>query len=160
MKAFRVGHGFDVHPFSPERKLFLGGAEIPGAIGLLGHSDADVLLHAIIDAILGALSWGDIGQWFPDTVVQYRDISSCVMFQQVWNRAQEAGWVLGNCDSVILAQEPKLQPYMISIRESLRKLFSTSLDQISVKATTTEHLGFVGRKEGMAASAVVGLWRS
>ena len=151
----RIGHGLDVHPFIEGKPLILGGCEIPYSLGLKGHSDADVLLHAITDAVLGALSWGDLGHWFPDTDAAYRGISSKVLFSKVWERAKGEGWNLLNCDSVILAEEPKLAEHVPKMREIISSLFEAPVGSISVKATTTERLGFIGRSEGIAASAVV-----
>lgn len=151
----RIGQGIDVHEFAEGRKLFLGGVEVPAARGLLGHSDADVLLHAITDAVLGALSWGDIGQWFPNTDPKWKDASSVKLFEAVWAKASGEGWKLINCDCSVLAETPKLMPHMQKIRENIAGLFKSAVDQISVKATTTEKLGFVGREEGMVALATV-----
>lgn len=155
LPKLRVGHGFDVHAFADERKLILGGIEIPFEKGLLGHSDADVLLHAVIDALLGALSLGDIGTWFPDTAAENKDIDSALMFQKVWQEISSSSWQLLNCDTVVMAQAPKLAPHVPRMRERLASLFEVDVEQINVKATTTERLGFVGRKEGIAASATV-----
>jgi len=151
----RIGHGFDVHAFAEGRKLVLGAVEIPCDRGLAGHSDADVLLHAIIDALLGSLSLGDIGTWFPDTVAENKDIESSKMFKKVWEDILSRGWRLVNCDAVVMAQTPKLSPYTAEIRTEIAKLFEVSLEQVSLKATTTERLGFLGREEGIASSAVV-----
>ena len=151
----RIGQGFDVHCFAKNRKLILGGLEIDHSQGLAGHSDADVLLHAITDAVLGALCWGDIGQWFPDTDSQYEGADSGELLSQVWQKVQEEGWGLVNCDCVLMAQEPKLQDYKKKMQANIAGLFSVADDCISVKATTTEKLGFVGRGEGIAATAIV-----
>jgi 2-C-methyl-D-erythritol 2,4-cyclodiphosphate synthase len=153
--SIRIGHGFDVHAFAPGRRLVLGTREITYELGLSGHSDADVLLHAVIDAVLGALAWGDIGSWFPDTDQRWKDISSKELFSRVWQRARAEGWSLINCDCVVLAEEPKLRPYVEDIRQALAELFSVPAQRIGLKATTTERMGFIGRHEGMAASAVV-----
>lgn len=155
MPSLRIGHGFDVHSFSEDRKLILGAEEIPSPRGLLGHSDADVLLHGITDAVLGALAWGDIGTWFPDTDPQYNNAASDHLLKTVWLQAVEKGWSLINCDSVILAQEPKLQDYMPVMRRNIASIFSVEAERIGLKASTTEKLGFVGRKEGIAVSSVV-----
>lgn len=152
---FRIGTGYDVHAFAEGRKLILGGVEIQHKRGLIGHSDADVLLHAITDAVLGALCLGDLGTWFPDTDSRYKNADSGVLFKEVWNRVREQGWTLVNCDCVVMAEKPKLAEFNQSIRTSISNLFVCELDQVSVKATTTERLGFVGREEGIAASAVV-----
>ncbi|MBP9837363.1 MAG: 2-C-methyl-D-erythritol 2,4-cyclodiphosphate synthase [Proteobacteria bacterium] len=151
----RIGNGIDIHQFAKGRKLFLGGVHIPSDIGLKGHSDADVLLHAVTDAVLGALAWGDIGQWFPDTDEKYKDIDSKILFLEVWRKARKEGWKLVNCDCTLLAQIPKLQPIMQDITKSLAHLFEAELTQINVKATTTERLGFVGREEGILAQATL-----
>ncbi len=151
----RIGNGFDVHAFIEGRPLILGGVEIPFEKGLAGHSDADVLLHAITDAVLGALALGDIGAWFPDTDERFKDADSSELFLEVWKKVKTEGWKLGNVDAVIMAERPKLLKHMNSIREHLAELFDAELTQVSVKATTTEKLGFVGRGEGIAASAVV-----
>lgn len=151
----RVGTGFDVHALSPGRAMILGGVRLPLDYGLEGHSDADVLLHAIIDAVLGALSWGDLGNWFPDSDPRYKDASSELLFNEVWKKALSEGWSLVNCDATLIAQKPKLSPYREEIRSRLSSLFGVLPEQISVKATTTERLGFVGREEGVAALATV-----
>ena len=151
----RIGNGIDVHPYEEGRPLFLGGVEIPSPVGLKGHSDADVLLHAITDAILGALSWGDLGQWFPNNDERYRGANSADLFLEVWKRAQLEGWALVNCDCNILAEQPKISPHMNRIKTRLAELFTTEINQVSIKATTTEELGFIGRREGMLATATV-----
>lgn len=151
----RIGQGFDVHRFAPGRPLMLGGVRIPHDYGLAGHSDADVLLHAVTDAVLGALSWGDIGQWFPDNDESFRDADSGRLFRQVWSRAVESDWSLVNCDCVIVAEAPKIGPHIASIKANIADLFAAMPDQIGVKATTMEKMGAIGRGEGMAASAVV-----
>ena len=153
--SLRIGQGFDVHCFAENRKLILGGVTIPHSHGLAGHSDADVLLHAITDAVLGALAWGDIGMWFPDTDEEFADADSAELFSRVWRKVQGDSWKLVNCDAVLMMQEPKLQDYKESIRKRIAELFIADLSCISIKATTTEKLGFVGRGEGIAASAVV-----
>ena len=156
---FRVGNGFDVHAFAEDRQLLLGGVSIPHEKGLAGHSDADVLLHAIIDAVLGAQGKGDIGQRFPDNDPSFKDADSAQLFSDVWADALADGWQLVNCDSVLIAQVPRLAPYTSAIQTRLAELFSAEPNRIGVKATTTEQLGFLGRKEGIAASAVVLLTR-
>jgi len=153
--SIRIGIGFDVHAFVEGRPLILGGVEIPFEKGLAGHSDADVLLHAVTDAVLGALAWGDIGSWFPDTDARYRDADSKELFSLVWSKVLDQGWVLGNCDAVVVAENPKLSPHIESLQASLAALFQSETGQVSVKATTSERLGFCGREEGMAAQAVV-----
>jgi 2-C-methyl-D-erythritol 2,4-cyclodiphosphate synthase len=150
----RVGIGYDVHQLGPNRPLILGGVTIPHHLGLLGHSDADVLSHAITDALLGALALGSIGDWFPDTDDQYKGADSLVLLETVVTAIHKKGYVICNVDSVIMAQEPKLMPYMSQIQESLAKVLGCSINAVGVKATTTETLGFVGKKEGMAAQAV------
>jgi 2-C-methyl-D-erythritol 2,4-cyclodiphosphate synthase len=151
----RIGIGYDVHKLVEGRPLILGGITIPHEQGLLGHSDADVLLHAIKDAILGALALGDIGKHFPDTDERYRGANSVELLTHVWNLAKERGYSLGNLDCVVMAERPKLRPYIDEMRGVLARELDAELDQINVKATTTEKLGFVGREEGMAAQAVV-----
>ncbi len=148
-----------MHRLVEDRPLVLGGIRIPFAKGLLGHSDADVLLHAVADACLGALALGDIGQWFPDTSPQYRGADSAILLETVLGSSKFAGWRLGNLDCTIMAQRPKLAGYIPAMRGRLAAIFQAEPDQISVKATTTEKLGFVGREEGIAASAVVLLTR-
>ncbi|MBN1968765.1 MAG: 2-C-methyl-D-erythritol 2,4-cyclodiphosphate synthase [Candidatus Delongbacteria bacterium] len=152
---FRIGNGYDVHKITTGRKLFLGGVEIEWDRGLLGHSDADVLLHAIMDAMLGALALGDIGKHFPDTDEKYRGISSILLLEHVNNLIQDKGYEIVNIDSIVMAEYPKLKPHIDSIREKISNNLGLEVDRVSVKATTTEKLGFVGREEGMAASAVV-----
>jgi 2-C-methyl-D-erythritol 2,4-cyclodiphosphate synthase len=151
----RIGQGFDVHQFAEGRPLIIGGVEIPHEKGLLGHSDADVLLHAIADACLGAIAAGDIGKHFPDTDPAYKDADSAKLLQEVWKLVEEAGYQLGNLDCTIIAQKPKMAPFITKIRERIAELLNASVDQINVKATTTEKLGFTGREEGIAALAVV-----
>lgn len=151
----RIGHGFDVHQLVEGRRCIIGGIEIPHEKGLAGHSDADVLLHTITDAILGALALGDIGRHFPDTDPKYKDADSAKLLVVVWQMAKERGMRLGNLDATIMAQRPKLAPYIDTIRGRVAELLEADLDQINVKATTTEKLGFVGREEGIAAEAVV-----
>ncbi len=151
----RIGHGFDVHRLVAERKLILGGIEIPYSLGLLGHSDADVLLHAICDAILGALGAGDIGKHFPDSDPAYRGISSLKLLAQVMGLARERGYTIGNLDATVIAQRPKLAPYIRSMVESIAATCGVDPERVNVKATTTEQLGFEGRGEGISAHAVV-----
>ena len=152
---FKVGIGYDVHRLVEGRKLILGGVVIPFDKGLLGHSDADVLVHAIMDALLGALALGDIGQHFPDTDPQWAGISSMNLLEQVQNRLFQLEWQVGNIDSVILAQCPRLAPYISEMRKNIAQILQVAVEQISIKATTTEGLGIVGAGEGMAAYAVV-----
>ena len=156
MKAFpRQGIGYDVHELVADRALILGGVTIPFEKGLLGHSDADVLIHAVMDALCGALCLGDIGKLFPDTDPQYKDIDSRKLLREVMRHVEEKGYTVGNVDSIICCQRPKLAPYISQMREYLAEDMQCTADQISVKATTTEHLGFVGREEGLAAYATV-----
>lgn len=151
----RIGHGFDVHAFAEGRPCIIGGITIPYERGLAGHSDADVLLHAITDAILGALGLGDIGTHFPDTDAAYKDADSAVLLQRVWEMAEERGYALGNLDGTIIAQAPKMAPYIPQMRERITGLLRSESERINIKATTTEKLGFTGRGEGIAAQAVV-----
>lgn len=151
----RVGQGYDVHQLTEGRPCIIGGVTIPFEKGLLGHSDADVLLHAISDAILGALALGDIGRHFPDTDERYKDADSLKLLQLVWAMAKEAGYRLGNLDATIIAQLPKMAPYIPQMREIIAYALEADVSQINVKATTTEWLGFTGRGEGIAAQSVV-----
>lgn len=152
---FRVGHGYDVHKLVEDRKLIIGGVEIPHSKGLLGHSDADVLAHAICDALLGAVALGDIGKHFPDNDDKYKDIDSLVLLEKVCELIRNKGYEISNVDSTILAQAPKLRPYIDEMRSKLAKAMKLDIDELSVKATTEERLGFTGREEGIAAHAVV-----
>jgi 2-C-methyl-D-erythritol 2,4-cyclodiphosphate synthase len=152
---FRIGFGYDVHAFAENRKLILGGIEIPYEKGLLGHSDADVLLHAICDALLGALALGDIGKHFPDTDPKYKGADSTVLLKDVYAMILEKGYVLSNCDSTIVLEKPKLREHIDSMRAKISALLDCSMDQISVKATTSEKMGFAGRGEGVVAYATV-----
>jgi len=151
----RVGQGFDVHQLTEGRKCIIGGVDIPYEKGLLGHSDADVLLHAITDAVLGALALGDIGKHFPDTSASYKDADSLVLLKNVWALAVERGYVLGNVDGTIIAQAPKMAPYIPQMVEIIAEALDALPEQVNVKATTSERLGFTGRGEGIAAQAVV-----
>lgn len=151
----RIGFGYDVHQFSPNRELWLGGILIPCERGLLGHSDADVLIHALCDAILGAAAMRDIGYHFPDTKGnEYEGIDSKILLRRVMEMIRNAGYELGNCDCTICAQAPKLSPYIEQMQMCLAEVMGVPVTSVSVKATTTEHLGFVGREEGIAAYAV------
>lgn len=150
----RIGHGYDVHQLVAGRKLVLCGVEIPHTLGLLGHSDADVAAHAIMDAVLGALALGDIGKHFPDTDQRYRGISSLVLMQHVRKLMEDNGYRVGNVDATILAQKPKLAPYIMSMRENIAVALGCEMEQVSIKATTTEKLGFEGRQEGISAHCV------
>lgn len=151
----RVGQGYDVHQLTEGRPCIIGGVTIPFEKGLLGHSDADVLLHAISDAILGALALGDIGRHFPDTDERYKDADSLKLLRLVWAMAKEAGYRLGNLDATIIAQLPKMAPYIPQMREIIAHALEADISQINLKATTTEWLGFTGRGEGIAAQSVV-----
>ncbi|KKB34842.1 2-C-methyl-D-erythritol 2,4-cyclodiphosphate synthase [Bacillus thermotolerans] len=152
---FRIGQGFDVHEFAENRPLIIGGVTIPHGKGLIGHSDADVLLHTIADACLGAIGEGDIGRHFPDTDPAFKDADSAALLQHVWELVKGKGFSLGNVDCTIMAQKPKMAPYISQMRERIAELLEADTSQINVKATTTEKLGFVGREEGIAAQAVV-----
>ena len=154
---FRSGIGFDSHPLADGRKLVLGGVEIPHDRGLSGHSDGDVLVHAVMDALLGAANLGANGLHFPSDDPQYKDILSLKLLERVGVLVAEAGWRLSNVDATIMAQNPRLSPFNAEMRENVAKSLSVSSDRVSVKVTTTDHLGFVGREEGIAALAVVSL---
>ena len=160
MVILRIGIGYDVHKLVEDRKLILGGVEIPYSKGLLGHSDADVLIHAIMDAILGALSLGDIGKHFPDNDNSYKGISSVLLLEKVNELIKNKGFVISNIDSVIIAQSPKLAPYIEQMRIIIAEALCTNIDDISVKATTTERLGFEGNGEGISAQAICLLEKS
>ena len=155
MSEMRIGHGYDVHKLVSERKLILGGVEVPHTLGLLGHSDADVLLHAIMDAILGALALGDIGKHFPDTDDKYKGISSMHLLTCVNKLLHENGGSIVNVDATLILQKPKVAPYIEKMRENIAFALSCDKSRINVKATTEEHLGFTGREEGVSAHAVV-----
>ncbi len=158
-KGLRVGLGFDVHAFAEDRKLILGGVEIPHYQGLLGHSDADVLAHAVADALLGAIRGGDIGKLFPDTDPAYKGADSLVLLGAVADLVRERGYEILDIDCVISAQAPKLSPHREAMRENLARAMKIDVENIGVKATTTEHLGFEGREEGISAEAVALLER-
>lgn len=151
----RIGNGFDVHQLVEGRPLVIGGVSIPYEKGLLGHSDADVLLHAVTDALLGAIGEGDIGRHFPDTDERFRGANSVDLLRQVWQTVRSKGYKLGNADCTVIAQKPKLAPYIEEMRGVIAKELNADLSQVNVKATTTEQLGFTGRGEGIAAQAVV-----
>ena len=151
---FRVGQGYDVHQFSDDRKLILGGIEIPSERGLLGHSDADVLLHAIVDAMLGALALGDLGKHFPDTDENFKDIDGKILLQKTYGLVFENNYRVGNIDATVITEKPKLSPYIFLMRKSIAEILSVDVNQISVKATTSEKMGFIGREEGIKALAV------
>ena len=153
----RVGLGYDVHKLVEDRDLILGGVKVPHTLGLLGHSDADVLVHAIMDALLGAAALGDIGKHFPDTDMQYKGADSMKLMARVRELIEEKGYVIENIDATIIAQKPKLRPYIDQMEENIAKVLRIERDQINVKATTEERLGFTGREEGMAAQAICSL---
>ena len=155
MKSFRIGNGYDVHALVKGRKLVLGGVAVPFPKGLAGHSDADVLVHALCDALLGAAALGDLGRHFPDSDEKYRGISSLELLRTVNKMIGQAGYHIGNIDSVILAQQPKLAPFIPQMRKVLAETLHIPVNRVSIKATTTEHLGFTGREEGMAAAVTV-----
>lgn len=152
---FRIGQGFDVHQLTEGRPLIIGGITIPYEKGLLGHSDADVLLHTVADAVLGAIGEGDIGRHFPDTDPSFKDADSAKLLAHVWGIVKEKGYELVNADCTIIAQKPKMAPYIGQMRERIANLLEATPEQINVKATTTEKLGFTGRGEGIASQAVV-----
>ncbi len=150
----RIGIGYDVHQLQEGCELILGGVSIPYEKGLLGHSDADVLVHAIIDALLGALAMGDIGMLFPDYDIRYKDVSSIKLLDQVVEHIDQKGWSIGNIDAVIMAEKPKLRPFISEMSARIANCLQVETGQVSIKATTTEKLGFVGREEGIASQAV------
>lgn len=152
---FRIGHGYDVHKFADNRKLILGGVKIPYEKGLLGHSDADVLLHAVSDALLGAAALGDIGKHFPDSDVAYKDADSLVLLEKVAEKIYDKGFCICNIDATVIAQQPKLASYIDEMRANIARVCSIPLDYVSVKATTEEGLGFTGEKLGIAVHSVV-----
>lgn len=157
--SMRIGHGFDVHRFAPvaieAKPLILGGVTLPDALSLEAHSDGDVVLHALCDALLGAIGEGDIGQHFPDTDSRFAGVSSLVLLTQVWSRVQSAGLTLGNLDITVVAQFPKLSPHRVAMRERIANALDTDQGRINVKATTTEQLGAIGRGEGIGCHAIV-----
>lgn len=150
----RIGTGYDVHRLTEGRKLILGGVEISHTLGLLGHSDADVLLHAIMDALLGAAALGDIGKHFPDTDEAYKGISSMKLLSHVGGLLEENGYYIENIDATVIAQKPKLRPYIEEMEQNIARILKLEKDQVNVKATTEERLGFTGREEGISAQAV------
>ena len=150
----RIGIGYDVHKLVESRKLIIGGVEINHEKGLLGHSDADVLIHAIMDSILGALALGDIGKHFPDTDNKYKDISSINLLKEVYNKMNNMGYKIVNIDTVIVAQRPKMKPYIDEMRKNISKELNTDIANINIKATTTEELGFEGKEEGISSQSV------
>lgn len=153
----RFGMGYDVHQLVENRKLIIGGVDIPYEKGLLGHSDADVLLHAISDALLGAAALGDIGKHFPDTDPRYKGADSLKLLEEVGNLLAEKGYVVGNVDATIVAQKPKMLPHIPQMRENIARVLHVDIDQINVKATTEEHLGFTGSGQGISSYAVAGI---
>ncbi len=153
--ALRIGNGFDVHQLAPGLPLFLGGVKLEHTMGCVAHSDGDVLIHALCDALLGALALGDIGKHFPDTDNAYKGIDSKILLSQCMEMIKERGWRVVNADCTIAAQKPKMAPYIPAMRECLASLLEVETDCVSVKATTTEHLGFCGREEGIAVMASV-----
>ena len=155
----RIGRGYDVHRLVPQRALVLGGVTVPFEKGLLGHSDADVLLHAVCDALLGALALGDIGKHFPDSDDRFLDIDSRILLSKTADLIREKGWQIGNIDATVVAQAPRLSPYIQEMRENIATVLDIPLDTVSVKATTEEHLGFTGQGLGIAAHAVCLLFR-
>ena len=159
MSNIRIGHGYDVHKLAENRDLIIGGVKIPHTLGLLGHSDADVLLHAVSDALLGALALGDIGKHFPDTDPNYKGANSLKLLAHVVNLIEEQGYQLGNLDAVIIAQKPKLASYIDQMRKNIADTCHADISQVSVKATTEERLGFTGREEGISAHCVAFLER-
>lgn len=150
----RIGHGYDVHKLVEGRDLILGGVKIPYALGLLGHSDADVLLHAVSDALLGAAGMGDIGKHFPDTDPAYKGADSLKLLQEVGRKVRAAGYRISNIDVTMIAQRPKLRPYIDTMQENIASVLEIAADRVNVKATTEEHLGFTGAGEGMSCHAV------
>jgi 2-C-methyl-D-erythritol 2,4-cyclodiphosphate synthase len=157
---YRTGIGFDVHAFADDRKLIIGGVDVPYEKGLAGHSDADVLLHSITDALLGSIALGDLGKHFPDSDQNYKNADSKILLKNVYSLIKEKGYKIGNIDSVVTAQIPKLSPYIDDMRIVISKLLDTEMKNVSVKATTTEKLGFVGREEGIAAFSTVLVFKS
>ena len=155
----RIGIGYDVHKLVENRKLIIGGVTIPHEKGLDGHSDADVLVHAIMDSLLGALAMGDIGKFFPDTDMKYKDVDSMLLLKEVASFIDDKGYKIGNIDSVIIAQQPKMAPFIDSMRVRIAQVLEIDVEQVGVKATTTAHLGFEGRKEGISSSSVAILFK-
>ena len=154
---YRVGLGYDVHRLAENRKCIIGGVDIPHTQGLLGHSDADVLLHALADAILGAIGQGDIGKHFPDTDPAFKNADSLELLRHVWRLATAEGYTLGNADMVVIAERPKIAPHIPSMKAKIAGVLDCDENQLNIKATTSEKMGFVGREEGISAQAIVGL---
>jgi len=156
---FRIGEGWDIHALVPDRPLMLGGIHIPYHMGLLGHSDADVLLHAITDALLGAAALGDIGSHFPDTDARFKGADSAFLLGQAWRSVQQAGWHIGNIDSTVIAQAPRLAPHICAMRASVARILHLDVERVNIKAKTAERLGAVGQGLAMEARAVVLLYK-
>ena len=154
MTMFRIGHGYDVHKLVEGRDLYLGGVKIPHTSGLLGHSDADVLIQALCDALLGAMALGYIGKHFPDTDEKYKGISSMILLSHIKKLMTEKGYTLGNCDITVIAQKPKLASYIPEMTKNIADILECDIGNVNIKATTEEHLGFTGREEGISAHAV------
>ena len=154
MSGFRIGHGYDVHKLVEGRRLILGGVDIPHTLGLLGHSDADVLVHAVMDALIGAMGLGDIGKHFPDNDNAYLNISSLKLLARVRELLAENCYTVSNIDATVIAQKPKLAPHIDQMRDNIAETLGISVSQVNVKATTEEHLGFTGREEGISSHAV------
>jgi 2-C-methyl-D-erythritol 4-phosphate cytidylyltransferase/2-C-methyl-D-erythritol 2,4-cyclodiphosphate synthase len=157
--GWRIGTGFDVHAFAPNRQLVLGGVRIPWGLGLQGHSDADVLIHAVMDALLGACGLGDIGKHFPDHRPEYKDISSLYLLEKVKTAIREARFEIGNVDAVVMAEKPRIAPYIAEMKKNIAQVLEIGCEDINIKATTTEGLGFCGRGEGIAAMASAAVYR-
>lgn len=153
--SIRIGNGYDIHRLGPDRPLILGGITIPHTLGLLGHSDADVLTHAIMDAMLGALSLGDIGRYFPPSDPKWKGADSLKLLDQIYQMVKARGWTIGNLDTVVVAERPKLKPHIAAMQKCLADRLAVAIDQVGIKATTNEKLGPTGREEGIAAYAVV-----
>lgn len=151
----RIGHGFDVHAFGQDRTLMIGGVAVPYHTGFIAHSDGDVALHALTDALLGAVALGDIGKLFPDTDMQFKDIDSRILLREAFRQVHEKGYQIGNVDVTIIAQAPKMRPHIDAMRAVIAADLQCDMEQVNVKATTTEKLGFTGRREGIACEAVV-----
>jgi 2-C-methyl-D-erythritol 2,4-cyclodiphosphate synthase len=160
MTDYRVGQGFDVHALKDGDGVWLGGIKIPYSRALDGHSDADVLIHALCDALLGALSLGDIGHHFPNTDIRYKNISSILLLEQVMNLVREKGYQLGNADCTIVAEAPKINPFCEAMKKRLALVLKTKVDRVSIKATTNEKMGFIGREEGIVAYATVLIYKA
>lgn len=160
MCPFRIGSGFDVHVLVEGRKLILCGIDIPYKKGLLGHSDADVAIHALMDALLGASGLGDIGKLFPDTDTKYKGADSMLLLKEVMKKVREKGWIVGNADVTIIAEKPKLSPYREEMENKVAEVLGIGLEEINIKATTTEKIGFTGRGEGIAAQSTVLLYKN